>query len=74
VSALKDSRTSLTKIIGPEPLGLSYKSIIRNQKREKSVGFLCGQRYSWTKVLRIGLLAGFSSDLLALQKTTADIG
>ena len=43
------------------------------KKREIS-GFFCGQRYSWTKVFRIGLLAGFSSDLLALQKTTADIG
>ena len=32
--------------------GLSYKSIIRHQKREKPVGFLCDQRYSWTKVLR----------------------
>ena len=38
-------------------LGLSYKSIIWILKREKSVGFFCGQRYSWTKVLRTGLLA-----------------
>ena len=40
--------------------GGTYKGIIRNQKREKPVGFFCGQRYYWTKVLRMGLLAGFS--------------
>ena len=37
--------------------GVSFKGIIWNQKREKPVGSLCGQRYSWTKLLRIGLLA-----------------
>jgi len=37
--------------------GPPYKGIIWNQKREKPVGLFCGQRYYWTKVLRIGLLA-----------------
>ena len=36
--------------------GRSFKGIIWSQKREKSVSFFCGQRYSWTKVLRIRLL------------------
>ena len=42
-------------------IGGTYKGIIWHPKREKPVGFLCGQRYYWTKVLRIGLLAGFSA-------------
>ena len=41
--------------------GPPYKGIIWSQKSKKPVGFFCGQRYYWTKVLRIGLLAGFSA-------------
>ena len=37
--------------------GRSFKGIIWSKKREKSVVFFCGQMYSWTKVLRVGLLA-----------------
>ena len=33
------------------------KSIVWSQKIEKSAGILCGQKYSWTKGLRIELLA-----------------
>ena len=42
--------------MGPWLNGRSFKGIIWSQKREKSVSFFCGQRYSWTKVLRIRLL------------------
>ena len=40
-----------------KPEGLPYKGIVWSPKREKSLGFFCGQRYPWTKVLRFGLLA-----------------
>ena len=41
--------------------GPPYKGIIWSQKSRETSGFFCGQRYYWTKVLRIGLLAGFSA-------------
>ena len=37
--------------------GLPFKGIIWSPKRKESVDLFYGQRYSWTKVLRIGLLA-----------------
>ena len=49
---------------------IMYKGIIWSPKREKSVGFVCGQRYSWTKVLQIGLLArGYASVGFPKSKT-----
>ena len=43
-------------LCGSTGRGRSFKDIIWSQKREKSVSFVCGQRYSWTTVLRIRLL------------------
>ena len=37
--------------------GLPFKGIIWSPKREKSSCFCGGQRYSWTKVLELDLLA-----------------
>ena len=64
----------------PHLHGLSYKSIIQIQKREKSAGFFCGQKYHWTKGLRIELLAslhrsiGFEVSLVKRPKSISETG
>jgi len=45
------------------PRGAPYKGIIRSQKREKSTCFFVGQRYYWTKGLRIELLASLHGSI-----------
>ena len=57
-SCLHKRPTERTLRVGTGYLvGLPFKGIIWSLKRKKSVSFFCGQRYSWTNVLRIGLLA-----------------
>ena len=43
--------------------GAPSKGIIRSQKREKSTCFFVGQRYYWTKGLRIELLASLHGSI-----------
>ena len=40
-------------------VGLPFKGIVWSQKREKSLGFFCGQKYYMDKSITIGRKSGF---------------